>query len=235
MDHFSSKVLLSNRYTFKMFNNFLLILLALLPCISAEIVPESCAEAVWTYNQSGVYQIQLRTMDNMASKPFFVYCELDMDGGDAWTVFQRRQTGDINFNRGWKEYKYGFGSLNKEFWLGLDKLHELTYVSLQELWIQMEDAENNKIWAKYDEFAISNEDQNYTLIVLGNYSSPNDAGDSLWFHEGSQFSTHDTHNDWHKYTCAQKYSGAWWFNDCHARYYICVLSWIGLNIILFKF
>jgi len=35
-------------------------------------------------------------------------------------------------------------------------------------------------------------------------------------HLGSQFSTPDHDNDrFSKYSCAQRYKGAWWYNACH--------------------
>ena len=33
-------------------------------------------------------------------------------------VFQRRFSGDVDFNRNWTEYKQGFGDLDEEFLLG---------------------------------------------------------------------------------------------------------------------
>jgi angiopoietin 2 len=53
-----------------------------------------------------------------------VYCEFE--NNRAWTVVQRRNDGSVDFNRNWQEYKIGFGSLDGEFWLGLENMHKLT-------------------------------------------------------------------------------------------------------------
>ena len=33
---------------------------------------------------------------------------------------------DAYFDKGWSEYKVGFGSLSNEYWMGLEKLYNLT-------------------------------------------------------------------------------------------------------------
>ena len=64
------------------------------------------------FTSSGVYQIQ-----PFGSRQFeSVYCEMINQTG--WTVFQRRESGQISFDREWVQYQYGFGSLYGEFWLG---------------------------------------------------------------------------------------------------------------------
>jgi len=36
----------------------------------------------------------------------------------TFQVIQRRKDGSENFNQNWKQYTYGFGYLEGEFWLG---------------------------------------------------------------------------------------------------------------------
>jgi len=41
-------------------------------------------------------------------------------------VIQRRLDGSVDFYRGWEEYKWGFGNMESEFWLGNEYIYELT-------------------------------------------------------------------------------------------------------------
>ena len=68
--------------------------------------------------EDGVYTIK---PDNLTA--FDVFCDQTTDGG-GWTVFQKRLNGSVDFYRYWNDYKCGFGDLNGEFWLGLDKWYE---------------------------------------------------------------------------------------------------------------
>ena len=69
--------------------------------------------------QSGIYTV----MPAASQFSFQVYCNLT-EGG--WTYLQHRFDGRLSFNKTMQEYIDGFGDLNAEFWLGLDKMHALT-------------------------------------------------------------------------------------------------------------
>ena len=113
--------------------------------------------------ENGVYQI-----DPDGKGSFKVLCDMTTSGG-GWTVFQRRLDGSVDFYRGWQDYKNGFGDVNGEFWLGLEKIHRLTTAARNELRIDMEDTSGNQTNAEYDLFGVSSEKLKYKLR-LGTYT-----------------------------------------------------------------
>jgi len=169
---------------------------------------KNCAEVYKVGNKiSGVYKID---PDGLGT--FDVFCDQKTAGG-GWTVFQKRYDGSVDFFRGWDDYKRGFGNLNGEFWLGLDKIHRLTVSSSNKLRVDLEDVPGNTAFAEYSSFAVAGENAKYTLS-LGSYSGT--AGDSLSYHRGQAFTTKDRDNDKWSGNCASANSkGAWWYNGCH--------------------
>ena len=131
------------------------------------------------------------------------------DGG--WTVIQRRMDGTINFCRDWSDYLCGFGDLDGEFWLGLNKIHRLTS-SNSTLRVDLQDFSGNKRYAKYSIFNVGDSDTKYELLV-GGYTG--DGGDSLKSHNGMKFTTKDHDNDVSNNNCAVLYKGGWWYWKCH--------------------
>ena len=133
--------------------------------------------------------------------------------GCGWTVFQRRESGLIDFYLNWADYEEGFGYLDHEFWLGLSKIHRLTEDATCTLRVDLGDAQGNRTYAEYSTFSIGDSSTEYTLTVAG-YSGT--AGDSMDFHDGRMFSTKDNDNDNHSTNhCATSFQGAWWYNRCH--------------------
>ncbi|XP_053663975.1 ficolin-2-like [Anopheles marshallii] len=155
---------------------------------------------------SGVYTIQ---PEKLFKEPITVLCDQEYESG-GWTVIQHRFDGSTNFYRSWQEYKNGFGNLDGEFWLGLDRIYHLTVSGAHELVILLEDFDGNKTYAKYDQFEIGNENQKYAITKLGEYSGT--AGDSMHNAKGMKFSTFDNDNDISMENCANLYTGAWCYD-----------------------
>lgn len=127
-------------------------------------------------------------------------------------MIQRRQDGLQNFDRNWLEYKFGFGSLYGDFWLGNELIYQITNQRKYGLLITLEDWEGKSGWAEYSGFELEDHTNQYTLRVAG-YSG--NAGDSLGYHSGMKFSTEDTDNDLNMRNCAAENRAGWWFDSCY--------------------
>ncbi|XP_043111792.1 tenascin-N isoform X2 [Puntigrus tetrazona] len=171
--------------------------------------PMDCTQIMRNGNmESGVYTIYV---NNNRSRTMQVYCDMTTDGG-GWIVFQRRNTGKLDFMRRWREYIKGFGELTDEFWLGLDKIHELTNTPTQyEVRFDLGSGSERK-YAVYDNFKIAPSKQKFKLTI-GNYKG--NAGDAMTYHQGGSFSTVDSDNDIALGNCALTHQGAWWYKNCH--------------------
>lgn len=75
---------------------------------------------------------------------------------------------------------------------------------VNELLVELVDWDNKTVYAHYSMFSISDENEGYSLKVLGGYNGT--AGDSLKFSAGSKFSTKDKEQDgWSDDNCATYY------------------------------
>ena len=61
----------------------------------------------------------------------------------------------------------GFGNLNGEFWLGLDKIHRLTVSGGYKLRIDLEDIHGKTAFAEYSSFSVTSERAKYQLHEFG--------------------------------------------------------------------
>ncbi|XP_035882104.1 angiopoietin-related protein 3 isoform X2 [Phyllostomus discolor] len=128
--------------------------------------------------------------------------------GNSWTLIQHRIDGSQNFNETWKNYRYGFGQLDGEFWLGLEKIYSIVKQSNYILRIELEDWKDTKHYIEYS-FHLGNHETNYKLRLIeikGNV--PN----ILPENKDLVFSTWDHKAQGHV-LCPESYSGGWWWHD----------------------
>ncbi|XP_049305761.1 angiopoietin-related protein 1-like [Bactrocera dorsalis] len=171
-------------------------------------VPSSCLEAAAESFKSGVYNI---TFEKFSVTPFAVFCNEEVDYG-GWLVIQRRVSNAVDFDRDWLEYKNGFGVLDENYWIGLEKLHAFTSSCQHELYIEMQNDSGESYYARYSEFVVGSESERYPLKILGTYEGT--AGNSLKKQVGMKFTTRDQDNDLYGYNCAVFHKGGWWFKNC---------------------
>ncbi|XP_068145624.1 ficolin-2-like [Drosophila tropicalis] len=116
-----------------------------------KVMPSPCLSA--PMNTTGMHVIKVP-----GQKPFKVLCDSSL-AGLGWIVIQKRINGSLNFFRNWQEYREGFGDLNGEFFLGLKNIRAMTALEPYELYIHLEDFNKTVRHARYDEFAIDNEEE----------------------------------------------------------------------------
>uniref|UniRef100_A0A667XBG2 Angiopoietin 2b n=1 Tax=Myripristis murdjan TaxID=586833 RepID=A0A667XBG2_9TELE len=172
------------------------------------LIFRDCAEILQSgVTENGIYSICLPN----STQTVKVFCDMKTRGG-GWTVLQHRRNGSVDFHRGWREYKMGFGEPSGEHWLGNDIIHKLTRSREYSLHVQLRDREGNEAYSHYDHFYIDGEENNYSLHAEG-FSGTAGRTSSLT-HPGTQFSTKDRDNDRCTCKCAQIASGGWWFEAC---------------------
>ncbi|XP_027141307.1 tenascin-N isoform X2 [Larimichthys crocea] len=160
------------------------------------------------FKKSGIYTVYI---NNDRSKPIEVYCDMETDGG-GWLVLQRRNIGKLDFFKRWRQYIAGFGNMTEEFWIGLDKIYELTNTPTQyDLRFDL-GLGSERVYAVYDNFKIAPVKQKFKLTI-GKYSG--NAGDAMTYHQGRPWTTIDSDNDIALSNCALAHRGAWWYKNCH--------------------
>ena len=174
-------------------------------CDLLQVVYRDCKDAYTKGERSN----KVYTVNPDYGEPFKVYCNMNTDGG-GWTVIQRR-IGSTDFYRNWNDYVNGFGNLNSDHWLGLEKIHRLTKAN-SILRVDMTSYTKGSRYARYNVFKVGSSATSYKLTT-GNYSG--NAGDRLAYHNGMKFSTKDRDNDRNSGSCAVAYRGGWWYNNCY--------------------
>ncbi|KAM5323050.1 angiopoietin-related protein 3 isoform 2-T2 [Glossophaga mutica] len=163
------------------------------------------ADCTAIYNKgehtSGIYPIRPSN-----SQVFNVYC--DVKPGNSWTLIQHRIDGSQNFNETWENYKYGFGQLDGEFWLGLEKIYSIVKQSNYILRIELEDWKDTKHFIEYS-FHLGNHETNYKLRLI---EMKGNVPNILPENKDLVFSTWD-HKPQGHFLCPESYSGGWWWHN----------------------
>nr|XP_033507551.1 fibrinogen beta chain [Epinephelus lanceolatus] len=87
--------------------------------------------------------------------PYKVFCDQTSQNG-GWLLIQNRLDGSVDFGRRWDEYRRGFGNIAfdvgkghcetpGEYWLGNDRISQLTKMGPTEVLIEMEDWTGAKV------------------------------------------------------------------------------------------
>nr|XP_055061927.1 fibrinogen beta chain [Misgurnus anguillicaudatus] len=221
------------------------------PCrVSCPIPVVSGKECEEIYRRGGVDSQMYLIRPDALNVPYKVFCDqTTKDGG--WVLIQNRMDGSVDFGRRWDDYRRGFGNVAfdvgkghcqtpGEYWLGNERISQLTKMGQTELLVEMEDWKGLKVHAQYEQFTMQGESTNYILSV-NRYSGT--AGNTfmeganelfgenrtMTIHNGMMFSTYDRDNDkWipgdPSKQCSREDGGGWWYNRCHScnpngRYY----------------
>merc|ERR1719436_1408668 len=145
------------------------------------------------------------------------------------TILKRGQFGNPTnfFAKPWSEYARGFGDPNKEFWLGLTKMAELTATGQWELEVVLTAYNGTTYTALYSDFSVGDSSTNYRLSLSGYDAVRSSLQDSLIAFNGDSntsynlngmaFSTKDRdHDNRSGGSCSKIFAagGGWWFNNC---------------------
>ena len=153
----------------------------------------------------GFYEVQ---PNNELDVPHL--CDSATDGG-GWIVIQSRTKGGVDFYRNWQDCTEGFGSLDRDFWLGNKRIHELISSGRYELRVAL-GYQGDSRYALYSSFYVGHEGSNYRLSV-SDYSG--NVRDSLTYHSWQTISTYDRDNDNHAENRAEMFHGGWWYYNSY--------------------
>ncbi|XP_062136303.1 fibroleukin-like [Drosophila sulfurigaster albostrigata] len=123
---------------------------------------------------------------------FNVKCDIQ-SAGPGWIIIQQR-----------------VGTIQSDFFLGLEKIHRLTNSQRFELLLHFVGRNGLTFYAQYDNFKISDEDTGYALS-LGAFNG--NVRDGLRDSEHMKFSTSDR-DALDFLNCAQEFKNGWWHRGC---------------------
>uniref|UniRef100_A0A1I8FXL4 RNase H domain-containing protein n=1 Tax=Macrostomum lignano TaxID=282301 RepID=A0A1I8FXL4_9PLAT len=141
-----------------------------------------------------------------------------------WIVFQRRVDGSLSFAQNWDSYVKGFGNPSSNYWMGLDRLSEMTktaekngspLTSRCRLRIEVQSFRGGRYRAEFRMFQVLGPEQQYRLRV-GLQVGRSVLGNQFQWHNDMRFSTFDRDHDTYNYSCSRRFGyGGWWYGGCH--------------------
>ena len=162
-----------------------------------------------TYSLEAIYSI----MPPFTNTSFPVRCVMKYGGR---TIVQLRNTTEEDFYRNWTAYRNGFGSLDADFWLGLEHIYQIVRDRNVDLVVLMKLGNGVRYQRRYFDFRVSGERDGYRMVFSKSRPTAiHPLGDSLLASNGSKFSTADVDNDnLSDGNCARIYQSGFWFNAC---------------------
>ncbi|GCC26331.1 hypothetical protein chiPu_0004747 [Chiloscyllium punctatum] len=169
------------------------------------------------FTDDGLYVIQPEPLDK--TPPIVINCNMSYDCNGGWTVLHRNtRQSEMTWNETWTAYKYGFGNIQGDHYIGNQYMYYLTSQKWYKARVVIDEEKNGwtqQSYAEYDIFRLGDESTHYRM-QLGAYRGG--AGDALATFENMvdnlPFSSRDNDTDGDAANCASKYGGGWWFNTC---------------------
>ena len=133
-----------------------------------------------------------------------------------WIVFQQRVDNSLDFNLAWAAYKTGFGTYDWNFWLGLEKLYQLTANGNYRLRIEvyiLGPGSLPDIWQsdEYDSFVVESEALSYKIVLAGYNTGVGSSNyDVMASQNNMAFSTYDRDSSG---GCLPTNAGGFWFSN----------------------
>ena len=159
---------------------------------------------------------------------------------DSMLILRNDYAGSTSyfFDRSWTQYQQGFESPTALYWIGLDRLHDLSRGICQARF-DLQLIDGTWYYAQYSSFSVGNASTNYKLTI-GGYSG--DTGfDTMARDNGQQFTTFDADHDPASNNCASDYCGGFWYGsgcgDAHLTtsngnfYWYTPTDWMSLNVV----
>ena len=127
----------------------------------------------------------------------------------GWTRIMNRVDKTNAFNKSWSDYKYGFGDINGNHWLGFNSINKILLTG--DFMARFEFENSQFYYFEVDLIKIGSESQNF-ILTLGQVTSYT-IKTNLAYNNGCEFHTFD-HNPGSS-NCPIQYQAGWWFNQCY--------------------